>query len=111
MSQRELVLLSPYTVPAENPLLLGSEDVAAFMNGYSALWYPAVLQAAGAPPRIASPYDHEQPSQGAIYAVPETPPLVLPDDWDERVRSAGAIAFRSTSDRATTLVNLRAALE
>ena len=50
MSQRELVLLSPYTVPAENPLLLGSEDVAAFMNGYSALWHPAVLQAAGAPP-------------------------------------------------------------
>src|SRR5262249_38197998 len=34
----------------------------------------------------------------------------LPDDWDQRVRAAGAVAFRSTPSRETTLANLRQAL-
>src|SRR5439155_26450250 len=62
-------------------------------------------------PKIGSPYNSEQPTAGHIYAVPESPPLILPDDWDQRVRDAGAAAFRATMDRATTLTNLRQALE
>jgi hypothetical protein len=108
---RELFLLSPYTVPGENPFLLNDEDTAAFLNGYTALWHPAVLHLADGPPRIASPYDHEQPAGGNVYAVPESPPLVLPDNWEDRVREAGAVLFRSTPERDTTLANLRAALE
>src|ERR1700731_673458 len=111
MPTRELFLLSPYTVPGQNPFMLNDEDTAAFLNGYTALWPPAVLHLADGPPRVASPYDHEQPVRGNVYAVPETPPLVLPDDWDERVRDAGAVVFRSTPERDTTLANLRAALE
>jgi hypothetical protein len=111
MPARELFLLSPYTVPGQNPFMLNDEDTAAFLNGYTALWHPAVLHLADGPPRVASPYDHEQPTQGNVYAVPESPPLVLPDDWDERVRDAGAIVFRATPERDTTLANLRAALE
>jgi hypothetical protein len=111
MRTRELLLLSPYTVPGENPFMLNDEDTAAFLNGYTALWHPAVLPLADGPPRVASPYDHEQPMQGNVYAVPESPTLVLPDDWDERVRDAGAVVFRSTPERGTTLANLRAALE
>jgi hypothetical protein len=107
----ELFLLSPYTVPAENPFLLNDEDTASFLNGYTALWHPAVLHLADGPPRVASPYDHEQPVRGNVYAVPESPPLVLPDDWEERVRDAGAVFFRSTPERDTTLANLRVALE
>jgi hypothetical protein len=110
MSARELILLSPYRTPTQNTLYLGDEEVAAFLNGYAALWHPAVLRGADAPPRIGSPYDYEQPTAGHIYAVPDNPPLVLPDDWDERVRTAGAVAFRSTMDRETTLANLREAL-
>jgi hypothetical protein len=34
----------------------------------------------------------------------------LPDDWDERVRDAGAVAFRSTGTRSATLANLKEAL-
>src|SRR5262249_18373145 len=78
---------------------------------WSALWHPAALAGAAGPPRVASPYDHEQPTAGALYAIPEAPPLYLPDDWDDRVRAAGAAAFRSGYDRAGTLDNLRAALE
>jgi hypothetical protein len=110
MSARELILLSPYRVPTHNTLYLGDEEVAAFLNGYTALWHPAALSGATAPPRLGSPYDYEQPTAGHLYAVPDNPPLVLPDDWDERVRAAGALAFRATSDRATTLENLRQAL-
>jgi hypothetical protein len=110
MSPRELILLSPYRLPAQNPLMLGNDDIAAFLNGCSALWHPAALHGASSPPRFGSPYDFEQPTAGHIYAVPESPPLVLPDDWDQRVRDAGAVAFRATADRATTLANLTEAL-
>jgi hypothetical protein len=43
--------------------------------------------------------------------VPEAPPLILPDDWDQRVKNTGAVAFRVTPDRAATLDNLRQALQ
>src|SRR5437764_12597554 len=77
---RELILLTPFRVPAQSALYLGSEDVACFLNGYVALWHPALLLLAGVPPRISSPCDHEQPIAGHFYAAPEHPPLPLPDD-------------------------------
>ncbi|HEY7313536.1 MAG TPA: hypothetical protein VH643_29565 [Gemmataceae bacterium] len=110
MNARELILLSPYRPPTQNTLYLGDEEVAAFLNGYTALWHPAALAGASAPPRLGSPYDYETPTAGHVYAVPDNPPLILPDDWDERVRAAGAVSFRSTMDRAATLDNLREAL-
>src|SRR5688500_10929392 len=107
MTSRELFLLSPYQVPSHNPLMLGGDDVAAFLNGYAALWHPALIRGADGPPRVASPYDHEQPKAGQIFALPETPPSMLPDDWDQRLRESGAVAFRAGPDRAVTLERLR----
>jgi hypothetical protein len=110
MATRELFLLSPYKFPAQNAVMLGNDEVAAFLNAHAALWHPAATIGAKGPPRIESPYDHEQPSAGQIFAVPEIPPLVQPDKWEVRVRDAGAIVFRATPDRQTTLSNLLAAL-
>jgi hypothetical protein len=110
MSTRELILLSPYRFPAQNAQYLGDDDVAALLNGCTALWHPAALRGAAGPPRLASPYDHEQPTAGHVYAVPESPPLVLPDDWEQLVRDAGAACFKATPDRAATLANLKEAL-
>jgi hypothetical protein len=107
---RELILLSPYRLPAQHAAYLSNDDVAGWLNAYSALWHPALVHAAGSPPRVGSPYDYEQPSAHHVYAIPETPPLILPDDWDQRVRNAGAVAFRATPDRQATLHNLREAL-
>ncbi|MCI0377182.1 MAG: hypothetical protein L0215_06235, partial [Gemmataceae bacterium] len=108
--QHELVFLSPYRLPGQSAMVLANEDMACWLNGYSALWHPALLWNAKGPPRCDGQYDHEQPQAGFVYALPESPPLYLPDDWDERVRAAGAAAFKATTDRATTLQNLRAAL-
>src|SRR6516225_10680089 len=110
MSTRELVLLSPYRLPTQNALYLADDDVATFLHGYRALWHPAAVRGASGPPRTASPYDHEQPQPGCVYAVPDTPPPMLPDDWDDRVRAAGAVSFRATPDAAATLANLIEAL-
>src|SRR5438552_1372806 len=107
MPARELFLLSPYTLPTRHPLMLGADDSAAWLNGYLALWHPAALAHAAGPPRVSVAYDHEPPKADHLYAVPESPPLMLPDDWDERVRSTGAAAFRATPNRAETLANLR----
>src|SRR5262245_25079675 len=110
MNPRELILLSPFRFPGQNPLMIGVEDMACFLNGYLALWHPILLRDAGTLPRVGSPYDFEQPAAGHVYAVPESPPLFLPDDWDERVRAAGAVAFRANTDRGITLDNLKNAL-
>jgi alpha-mannosidase len=110
MNPRELVVLSHYRLPAQNPLMLGNEEIAAFLNAYSALWHPAAIAGATGPPRVASPYDHEMPATGHIYALPTIPPLVPPDDWDQRVQSAGCVAFKASPDRTTTLQNLVRAL-
>lgn len=107
---RELILLSPYRLPGQNASYLGGDDMACFLNAFTALWHPAAVRGASGPPRVASPYDHETPTTGHVYAVPESPPLVLPDDWEQRVRDAGAVCFRATTDRAATLRNLDEAL-
>jgi hypothetical protein len=110
MNARELLVLTPYHIPAQNSFMLSNEDVAPLLQGYSALWHPAALHGAAAPPKIASPYDHEHPTACQVFAIPESPPLVQPDDWEKRVRDAGAVAFRATQDRDATLANLRHAL-
>lgn len=106
----ELILLSPYRYPGQTALTLANEDMASWLNGFSVLWHPALLWTAKGPPRVEAQYDHEQPKAGCVYALPETPPLFLPDDWNERVKAAGAIAFRAGVDRATTLAKLATAL-
>jgi hypothetical protein len=110
MNTRQPILLSPYRLPTHNTMYLGDEEVSAFLNGYAALWHPAALHGAAAPPRVASPYDQEQPTAGCLFAVPDNPPLLLPDDWEERVRTAGARLFHCTADRDQTLRNLLDAL-
>jgi hypothetical protein len=110
MSAHDLVLLSPYRYPAQYAQTLADEDMACWLNGYTALWHPALLWQAQGPPRCEATYDHEQPRPGCVYVLPEAPPSYLPEDWDERVRAAGALVFRATQDRATTLANLREAL-
>jgi hypothetical protein len=90
--------------------MLANDDVACFLNGYVCLWHPAATQGAERPPIVASPYDYEQPRPGQIFAVPESPPLLLPDEWDQRVLDAHAVVFRSTPSRETTLANFKEAI-
>src|SRR5436853_7205201 len=103
MNTHELVLLSPYRYPAQYAMTMSDEDMASWLNGYTALWHPALLWQAKTLPRTETTYDHEQPRAGYIYALPETPPSYLPDNWDELVRQAGSIAVQAKPDRATTL--------
>lgn len=111
MNSRKLILLSPYRLPGQHPLMLGEEEMAAWLNAYTALWHPAVLYLAGGPPIVDPPYDYEQPKEEQVFAVPESPPLYMPDDWEQRVQTVGAVSFRAGADRATTLANLKKNLE
>jgi hypothetical protein len=111
MSARELILLSPYTLSTQNPLTLSDEDVTDWCNAFSTLWHPAALWRAKGPPHCASAYDHEKPHACAVYALPDSPPLYLPEDWDQRVRDAGSCAFRSMPDRPATVAALLESLK
>ncbi len=110
MSDRSLFLLSPYRLPTNHQILLNEDEMAAWLNGFVVLWHPALLWGTAHPPSVASQYDHEQPTAGHVYAMPESPPLFLPDDWPLRVRGAGAYHFPAVADRADTLAHMLRAL-
>jgi len=110
MSHRDLLLLSPQPLPTHHTLYSAEAEMAAFLNGHSALWHPAALALAGGPPRVASPYDHDPPRPNAIYAVAEACSGVLADDWGDRARQAGCLLFRPTERRDDTLADLLAQL-
>ncbi|MFO0926833.1 MAG: hypothetical protein U0736_07295 [Gemmataceae bacterium] len=110
MNPRQLIVLSPYRLPTESTLYLGDEEVATILNGYSALWHPAALRVAAALPRLIPPYDVETPAGDAVYVLPDNPPLMLADDWQERARAAGAVVVPATSDRDQTVAALLDAL-
>jgi hypothetical protein len=105
MNPRPLVLLSPFRPPTSYPVSLSDGEAAAWLNGYFALWHPAVVRGSLRPPDVASSYDHDQPLPGAVYCIPEGPSLFQPDDWLERLRAANAISFSSTSNREETVAN------
>src|SRR5260370_15857294 len=106
MTPRSAFLLSPYALPTDHALMLADAEMAAWLNGYLALWHPAILAGAEGPPKQASAYDHETPTAGAVYALPEAPELYQPDDWKQRIKDIGATAFTATTDRDMTLANL-----
>src|SRR5262245_44067273 len=110
MTPTLLCLLSPYRPPTRHALQLNADEVAAWLNGYLALWHPAALVAAPGLPRAASSYDHDFPKAGQVFAVPVAPQLFQADDWPDRRDAAGAVSFSATPDRGETLAGLLEAL-
>lgn len=109
MPDRLTFLLSPYRPPTSYPISLASGEAAAWLNGWAALWHPAVLQQSPRPPQAASSYDHDDPVADAIYAVPTGPTMYQPGDWAERLARVNAVSFSATVDRPETVANLLAA--
>src|SRR2546430_1001500 len=69
MNARQLILLSPYRLPTQSTLYLGDDEVAAFLNGYAALWHPAAL-ALALPPVTAPPPPTEGPAAPDLFDQP-----------------------------------------
>src|SRR5690349_11695221 len=110
MAERQLHLLSASRMPTSYPLQLAAEEVAAWLNGYAALWHPAALVGSSQPPQASVSYDHDAPTPGFIYSTPRGPHLFQSDDWRDRVLHAPATVFDATNDRAETVANLLTAL-
>ncbi len=110
MNPREAVLLSPYRPPTSYPVSLNPDEATAWLNGYFALWHPAVLGVLGRPPQAAGTYDHDTPKESFLYTVPTGPTVYQPDNWGELVTTTGGLHFVSTSDATDTGLSLRAAL-
>jgi hypothetical protein len=110
MNPREAVLLSPYRPPTSYPVSLNPSEAEAWLNGYFALWHPAVLSVVGRPPQPAGTYDHDVPKEGFIYTVPAGPTVYQPDNWPELVATGKGTHFASTPDTLDTRLSLRAAL-
>jgi hypothetical protein len=103
MSDRQRLLLSPYRLPTHHQVYLNEDEMAAWLNGFAVLWHPALLLGGDRPPRVDSAYDHEQPTAGRAYVLPDSPPQFLPDDWPDRVRAIGALKLPAFTDRELTV--------
>lgn len=103
MTDRQRLLLSPYRLPTHHQVYLNEDEMAAWLNGFIVLWHPALLLGGEKPPRVDSAYDHEQPTAGRAYVMPDSPPQFLPDDWPDRVRAAGALKLPAHPDRDLTV--------
>lgn len=110
MNPREAVLLSPYRPPTSYPVSLNPSEAEAWLNGYFALWHPAVLSVVGRPPQAAGTYDHDVPKEGFIYTVPTGPTVYQPDNWAEQVANAKGAKFISTPEATDTQQSLKVAL-
>lgn len=108
--ERQLHLLSSYRLATSYPLQQTADEVAAWLNGYAALWHPAALVGATLPPAASTSYDHDNPRTGFVYAVPEGPHLFQPDNWNDRVVEAKSIVFKATASRGETIERLFTAL-
>lgn len=97
-------------MPTSYPLQLAADEVAAWLNGYAALWHPAALLDASIPPQMSVSYDHDNPGPGFLYCTPRGPHLFQPDDWRDRAQRAAAI-FESNDSRKETIANLLDALK
>ncbi len=110
MSDRQLHLLSASRLPTSYPLQLAADEVAAWLNGYAALWHPAALVGATQVPQASVSYDHDFPKPGYVYCTPRGPHLFQPDDWRTRVELAQAFVFDAMANRAETVANLLSVL-
>jgi hypothetical protein len=108
--ERQLHLLSSYRLATSYPLQQTPDEVAAWLNGYAALWHPAALAGAAQAPQASSSYDHDYPRTGFVYCVPDGAHLFQPDNWPARVEEAKAIVFRAKPSRAETVERLIEAL-
>jgi hypothetical protein len=108
--ERQLHLLSSYRLATSYPLQQTADEVAAWLNGYAALWHPAALVGATQPPAASSSYDHDNPRTGFVYGVPEGPHLFQPDNWNDRVAEAKSIVFKASASRTETIERLLGAL-
>ncbi len=109
MSDRQRLLLSPYRLPTHHQVYLNEEEMTAWLNGYIVLWHPALLLGGEKPPRVDSAYDHEQPTAGRAYVMPDSPPQFLPDDWPDRVKQIGSLKLSALTDRDETIRGMIAA--
>ncbi|AWM40562.1 hypothetical protein GobsT_09220 [Gemmata obscuriglobus] len=108
--ERQLHLLSSYRLATSYPLQQTPDEVAAWLNGYAALWHPVALAGATQAPQASSSYDHDYPRTGFVYCIPEGAQLFQPDNWSDRVAEAKAVVFRATASRADTVEQLLGAL-
>jgi hypothetical protein len=110
MSDRLRFLLSPYRLPTHHTVYLNEDEMSAWLNGYAALWHPALVLGSSKPPGIDSCYDHDPPVAGRVYMVPESPPQFMANDWPDRIALNGALKVTALPDRPATLAGLIAGL-
>ena len=102
-------LLSPYRPPTSYPVSLDPLEAETWLSSWFTLWHPAVLDRLAHPPTASTIYEHDPPTSGCVYALPNGPSDNHPEDWQHRAIEANCIVFDAVKDQAATFENLRQA--
>lgn len=106
-----LTLLLPCHSLEDFPRHLAGDEASGVLAGWSALWHPALIAAAGQMPewRRADLPPNVEPRQ--VLVVPQASSALLPAGWAQRVRDQGTTLVEGVADRDQLVLACLAALD
>ena len=103
MKYTELAILLPCQSLEDFPQHHEGEDAAGLLAGWTSLWHPALLAAAGAVPAWYRAADPPQQLAGKLLVAPSVSSKDLPCGFAARAQSEAACYIGDLSDRETIL--------
>jgi alpha-mannosidase len=103
MQYTQLVILIPCHSLEDFPLHHEGDDAQGLLAHWTAMWHPALLDAARAMPKWARVDDPPQELAGRLLLVPSVSAGNLPAGFAARAEDEGAIVIRSAGDRAAII--------
>lgn len=106
-----LTVLLPCHSLEDFPRHLEGEEADGLLAGWSALWHPALIAAAGRLPAWHRADLPPTPEPGHVLVVPKVASAVLPAGWSQRAAEQGATVVEGVSQRSELVAACLAALE
>src|SRR5262245_9326479 len=99
MTATELIVLLPCHSLEDFPLYHEGDDAASLLSGWTSLWHPALVAAAGKMPRWFRADFPPDEHAGRIYTLPAPSERLVATGWPARIEGEGAVIVRTSGDR------------
>ena len=99
MKFQDLIILLPCQSLEDFSLDRTAADAEEILSAYSALWHPALLASAQDVPNWVRAEDPPEDPAGHLVMLPSSSQTLLPSEWPQRARSAGACIIDNLKHR------------
>ena len=111
MTLQNLTILLPCHSLEDFPLHHEGVEADGLLAGWTALWHPQLIAAAGGIAQWERADDPTDPVEGALIVIPQVSQRLLRAGWPQRAAQAGAVVLEGYSDRGRLLEEAFARLE